>query len=139
MATNRPPGVTLLGVVFIILGLLSLFWSMLVFGFGAATSVTGAIFGDQAMTAVGGNQTVSGIVGIVGAAVDLVVAYGLLALKRWAWLLALVGVGITVVTGIMGLFSGGLIAACCGVLGLVIPAAILFYLMRPDVRRTFGR
>ncbi len=91
------------------------------------------------MTAVGGTQTVSGIVGIVGAVVDLVVAYGLLALKRWAWLLALVGVGITVVTGIMGLFSGGLIAACCGVLGLVIPAAILFYLMRPDVRQAFGR
>ena len=92
-----------------------------------------------AVAPVGGNQTVSGIVGIVGVAVDLVVAYGLLALKRWAWVLALVGVGITVVTGIMGLFSGGLIAACCGVLGLVIPAAILFYLMRPDVRRTFGR
>ena len=78
MATNRPPGVTLLGVVFIILGLLSLFWSMLVFGFGAATSVTGAIFGDQAMTAVGGNQTVSGIVGIVGAAGDAGRRYGVL-------------------------------------------------------------
>lgn len=139
MATNRPPGITLLGAVFIILGLLSLFWSMLVFGFGAATSVTGAIFGDQAMTAIGGNQTLNGIVGIAGAVVDLVVAYGLLALKRWAWLLALIGIGITVITGILGLFSGGLIAFCCGVLGLVVPAAILFYLMRPDVRRAFGR
>jgi uncharacterized membrane protein (DUF2068 family) len=139
MATNRPAGVTLLAIVFLILGLLSLLWSMLVFGFGAATSVTGAIFGDQAMTAIGGNQTVNGIVGIVGAVVDLIVAYGLLALKRWAWLLALLGVAISVVTGILGLFSGGLIAACCGVLGLVVPAVIVFYLLRPEVRQAFGR
>ena len=37
MATTRPTGVTLLGIAFILLGLLSLFWSLLVFGFGAAT------------------------------------------------------------------------------------------------------
>jgi uncharacterized membrane protein (DUF2068 family) len=128
-----------LGIAFLILGLLSLFWSMLVFGFGAATSVTGAIFSDPAMTAVGGNQTVNGIFGIASAVIDLIVAYGLLALKRWAWLLALVGVGLTVVTGVLGLFSGGLMAFCCGVLGLIVPAVILFYLMRPDVRQAFGR
>jgi hypothetical protein len=112
---------------------------MLVFGFGAATSVVGAIFGDQAMTTVGGSQTLNGIVGIIGAVVDFIVAFGLLRLRRWGWLLALAGVGITVVTGVLGLFSGGLIAACCGVLGLVVPAAILFYLLRPDVRQAFGR
>ena len=46
---------------------------------------------------------------------------------------------ITFITGIMGLFSGGLIAFCCGVLGLIVPGAILYYLLQPDVRRVFGR
>jgi len=139
MPTQRPTGVTLLAIAFIILGLLSLFWSMLVFGFGAATGVTGALFGDDVMKTVGGAQTINGLVGVVGAIVDLIVAYGLLALKRWAWLLALVGVGISVVSGVLGLFSGGFVAVCCGIIGLIIPAAILYYLLQPDVRRAFGR
>ncbi len=139
MTTQRPTGVTLLAIAFIILGLLSLLWSLLVFGVGAVTGVTGAIFGAEGMAAVGGNQTINGIVGIIGAVVDFIVAYGLLTLKRWAWLLAMIGVAISVVTGVLGLFSGGLIAVCCGVLGLAVPAAILYYLLRPDVRRAFGR
>lgn len=139
MATRRPTGVTLLGIVFIILGLLSLFWSLLVFGFGAATGVVGTLFGDDVMATVGGAQTINGVIGVIGAIIDLVVAYGLLALKRWAWVLALVGVGVSVVSGVLGLFSGGFVAVCCGVIGLIIPAAILYYLLQPEVRQAFGR
>ena len=139
MVTRRPTGVTLLAIAFIILGLLSLFWSLLVFGFGAATGVVGTLFGDDVMTTVGGAQTINGIVGVVGAVIDLVVAYGLLALKRWAWLWAMVAVGISVVSGVLGLFSGGFVAVCCGVIGLIIPAGILYYLLQPEVRQAFGR
>ena len=139
MAKRRPTGVTLLAIVFILLGLLSLFWSLLVFGFGATTGIVGALFGDDVLATVGGAQTINGIVGVIGAVIDLVVAYGLLALKRWAWLLALVGVGISVVSGVLGLFSGGFVAVCCGVIGLIIPAGILYYLLQPEVRQAFGR
>lgn len=138
MATTRPTGVTLLGIAFILLGLLSLFWSLLVFGFGAATGVVGTLFGDGVLATVGGAQTIQGIIGIIAAVIDLVVAYGLLALKRWAWLLALIGVGVNVVSGVLGLFSGGFVAICCGVIGLVIPAGIVFYLLQPEVRQAFG-
>ncbi len=138
MVTRRPTGVTLLAIAFIILGLLSLFWSLLVFGFGAATGVVGTLFGDDVMATVGGAQTINGIVGVIAAVIDLVVAYGLLALKRWGWVLALVGVGITVVSGVLGLFSGGFVAVCCGVIGLLIPAGILYYLLQPEVRQAFG-
>ena len=139
MATTRPTGVTLLGIAFILLGLLSLFWSLLVFGFGAATGVVGTLFGDGVLATVGGAQTIQGIIGIIAAVIDLVVAYGLLALKRWAWLLALIGVGVNVVSGVLGLFSGGFVAICCGVIGLIIPAGIVFYLLQPEVRQAFGR
>ena len=139
MATTRPTGVTLLGIAFILLGLLSLFWSLLVFGFGAVTGVVGTLFGDGVLATVGGAQTIQGIIGIIAAVIDLVVAYGLLALKRWAWLLALIGVGVNVVSGVLGLFSGGFVAICCGVIGLIIPAGIVFYLLQPEVRQAFGR
>jgi hypothetical protein len=52
--------------------------------------------------------------------------------------LALIAVAINVITGVLGIFEGGFFAVCCGILGLIIPAAILFYLLRPDVRRAFG-
>ena len=117
MATTRPTGVTLLGIAFILLGLLSLFWSLLVFGFGAATGVVGTLFGDGVLATVGGAQTIQGIIGIIAAVIDLVVAYGLL----------------------LGLFSGGFVAICCGVIGLIIPAGIVFYLLQPEVRQAFGR
>ncbi len=139
MPTQRPNGVTLLAIVFIILSLLSLFWSLLVFGFGATTGIVGTIFGGDVMATVGRAQTINGIVGVVSAVINLIVAYGLLALKRWAWVLALIGVGITVVSGIMGLFSGGFVAVCCGIIGLIIPAAIVYYLLQPEVRRAFGQ
>ena len=139
MVTRRPTGVTLLAIAFIILGLLSLFWSLLVFGFGATTGIVSALFGDDVLATVGRAQTVNGVVGVIGGIIDLVVAYGLLALKRWAWLLALIGVGISVVSGVLGLFSGGFVAVCCGVIGLLIPAGILYYLLQPEVRQAFGR
>ena len=36
-------------------------------------------------------------------------------------------------------FSGGFVAVCCGILGLLIPAGILYYLLQPEVRQAFGR
>lgn len=139
MAQTRPAGVTLLAIAFILLGLLSLGWSLLVFGVGAVTGLTGAIFGADSLASFGGANFWHGIVGIAGAVLDLIIAYGLLTLRRWAWALALLGVGVTVITGVLGLANGGFFAVCCGILGLLIPAGILYYLLRPEVRQAFGR
>lgn len=139
MENQRPAGITFLAVAFILLGLLSLFWSLLVFGVGAATGITGAIFGADSMRAFGSSNFWGGIIGVAGAVLDLIIAYGLLGLKKWAWMLALIGVAVNVITGITGLMSGGIFALCCGLLGLVVPGIILYYLMRPDVRAAFGR
>lgn len=139
MENQRPAGVTFLAVAFIILGLLSLFWSMLMFSVGTATGMAGAIFGADNMRAFGSSNFWGGILGVAGAVFDLIVAYGLLGLKKWAWMLALIGVAINVINGVMGLMSGGIFAMLCGLLGLVVPGIILYYLMRPDVRAAFGR
>ena len=137
--SNRPTGITLLAIVFFILGGLSLLWSLLVFGLGSASWITGTIFDATGMQSFGSTSTWQGFLGLVSATVQILVGIGLLGLKRWAWILAFFGVAITVVQGIIGIFGGGFFAFCCGILGLLIPAGILFYLLRPDVRKAFGQ
>lgn len=139
MKNQRPTGVTILAILFGILGLLSFIWAMFVFGVGAVTGLTGSLFGAQNMAAFGGSNVWSGLLGMAGAVFNLIVAFGLFTLKPWAWVLALIAVGINVLQGVLGLFGGGMIGICCGLVGLIIPAGILFYLTRPEVKQAFGR
>jgi hypothetical protein len=131
-------GITLIAVLYIILAVLSLLWSGLVFGVGGLSSLFGGLFGADNVAAFGTSSAWSGFLGIVAALVQIVVAIGLLSLKKWAWILALVSVALTVVQGIVGIFGGGLFAFFCGILGLAIPVGILIYLLLPGTRRVFG-
>ena len=135
---NRPVGVTILAIVYVILAILSLLWSGLVFGVGWLTSLFGGLFGAASIAALGVSSSWSGFLGIVVAIVQLIVALGLLATKKWAWILALVAVALTVAEGVIGLFSGAMFAWMCGSLGLIIPVTILVYLLLPRTRQVFG-
>lgn len=135
---KRPTGITLIAVMFIALAVLSLLWSGLVFGFGGLGSFVGGLFGADSVARLGTSSAWSGFVGFLTSLVQIAVAIGLLAMKRWAWFLALVGVGLTVVQGIAGTLGGGPLAFMCGFLGLVIPLGILIYLLLPGTRRAFG-
>lgn len=135
---RRPTGITIIGIVYIILGLLSLVWSGLVLGIGGFSALFGGLLGAENIAGFGVSSGFSGFVGIITAIVQIVTGGGLLALKRWAWYLALVAVGLTVITGILGLFGGGFFAIVCGGLGLVIPVIILIYLLRDSIRAAFG-
>lgn len=137
---GRPGGITLLGVLFIILGAFSILWGVLVLGIGGLSWLFGAIASADQLAAFGSNSALQAALGIGGGILQLVVAFGLLGLKKWAWLLAFVGIGASVVQGIVGIFSGaGLFGICCGLIGLIIPVWIVAYLLRRDVRAAFGR
>lgn len=135
---KRPTGITIIAIVYIVLAVLSLLWSGLVFGLGGLGSLIGGLFGADSVAALGTSGAWSGFVGILGGLVQIAVAIGLLAMKRWAWILALVGVALTVVQGIAGILSGGPFALMCGILGLGIPVGILIYLILPGTRQAFG-
>lgn len=135
---RRPTGITIIAVLYIVLAVLSLLWSGLVFGVGGLSSLFGGLFGADNVATFGTSSAWSGFLGILTALVQVVVAIGLLSLKKWAWILALVSVALTVVQGIVGIFSGGPFAFMCGILGLAIPAGILIYLLLPGTRRVFG-
>jgi hypothetical protein len=135
---RRPTGITIIAVLYIVLAVLSLLWSGLVFGVGGLSSLFGGLFGADNVATFGTSSAWSGFLGILAALVQIIVALGLLSLKRWAWILALVSVALTVVQGIVGIFGGGPFAFMCGILGLAIPVGILIYLLLPGTRRVFG-
>jgi hypothetical protein len=135
---KRPTGITIIAIVYIVLAVLSLLWSGLVFGVGGLSSLVGGVFGAESVAAVGASTGWAGFLGIITAVVQFAIAFGLLAMKKWAWILALIGVGLTVVEGVVGLFAGGLFGFMCGSLGLIIPVLILIYLLRPTIRNALG-
>jgi hypothetical protein len=135
---RRPMGITIIAVLYVVLAVLSLLWSGLVFGVGGLSSLFGGLFGADNVATFGTSSAWSGFLGILTALLQIVVAIGLLSLQKWAWMLALVSVALTVVEGIVGIFGGGPFAFMCGILGLAIPAGILIYLLLPRTRRVFG-
>ncbi len=135
---KRPTGISVLFWVYLILGILSLLWGGLVLGVGGLSALFGGLFGLENVTSFGSTSAWSGYLGILTAIVQIIVAFGLSGMKKWAWVLAIIGVALTVVQGIMGIISGGIFAFVCGSLGLIVPLIILFYLLRTDIRAAFG-
>jgi hypothetical protein len=135
---ERPIGISILAVAYILLAIFSLLWSGIVFGVGGLTTLFGGLFGAESVAALGASSGWSGFVGIIAAIVQFVIAFGLLAMKKWAWFLALIGVVITVIEGFIGVFSGGPFGFMCGILGLMIPVLILVYLLLSSTRQAFG-
>jgi hypothetical protein len=131
----RPTGITLLAWVFILLGILSFIWSLIVFGVGGIGSLFGSIFTLSPQLS---SNLWAGFVGMAGGAVQLATGIGLLQVKSWAWYLAFLAIGLNVIQGLLGLFSGGILACLCGTIGLIIPVAIAVYLLRPEIRNLFG-
>jgi hypothetical protein len=139
MAKQRPLGITLIAIASLVLAGLSLVWSLFVMGFGGVTGMTASLFSANQVAALGGSAFVSGGIGIISAILHVIVAIGLLRLKKWAWILTLIVYGWTVIQGIVGIFGGGLFALCCGGLGLLLPVVIFIYLLRPGVRDAFDQ
>ena len=135
---KRPAGITMIVILFFLLGALSLLWSGLIFGVGGLSSLFGGLFGAEQVTTYGQSTAWSGFIGLITAVVQIVVAFGLLGMKRWAWILALVGAGLTAFQGVVGIFNGGAFAFMCGSIGLIVPVIILFYLLSPGTRSAFG-
>lgn len=135
---KRPTGISVLFWVYLILGILSLLWSGMVLGVGGLSALFGNIFGLGSVAEFGNTSAWSGYVGILTAVVQIIVAFGLSSMKKWAWILAVIGVALTVIQGIVGILGGGLFVFICGSLGLIVPAIILFYLLRADIRAAFG-
>jgi len=136
--SNKPVGIRLLFWLYLIVGILSLIWGVLVLGVGGVSSLFGNLFGAENIASFGQSSAWSGYISILAAIVQIVVAFGLAALQKWSWYLAVFGAGLTVIEGIFGMFTGGVFGWICGSMGLLIPVIVLIYLLQKNTRNVFG-
>ena len=135
--TQRPTGITILAVLAVIGGLLSLFFGGFMALIGPGMSVEMATQSDDPMApAVGGFMAVVGVALLLHGVLQLVTAYGLFTLKGWAWMLAVIVQVFSLVVNGLQLFQGQVGGA---VVAILIAAGILYYLFRPHVKQAFGR
>ena len=137
---KRPTGVTIIAILIIIGGIL-----LLLAGIGGVA--VGSLFISQIIGL--GFVIIGAIILAVGIGY-LVVSYGLLKGKRWAWtitvVLLFIGIAINVVSIIIfGYFtfdtdtSSFLTSNSGSIAGIIISVIILYYLYRPHVKSYFGK
>jgi len=131
---QRPLGVTIIGIVGILVGCLALLAGLAVTVFGIAFIPSIGDFGGI-LSAFGGLISVVGIVVVFAAVVELIVCWGLLSRKYWAWLVALI-LEVLGIIGSLGTLMGSPVAALPG---LAIGAVVIWYLLQPHVRAWFER
>ncbi|MFN8473119.1 MAG: hypothetical protein U0822_13100 [Anaerolineae bacterium] len=132
---ERPTGVTIIAWIAIIWGIIQLVWSFLVLGFSSVGWVAGLVM-SQGLQNWGASAFTGAFVSIIGAVLMFVVGWGMLRLKGWAWILAVIAVIVSLIPPLITMFSG---AFWLGLIGLIIPAILTYYLLSPGVRRAFGR
>ena len=136
---QRPTGVTIVAILIIIGGIL-----FLLAGIGTVT--LGALFFQEIIAVV------FAIIGAILLAVGtgyLVVSYGLLKGREWAWtitiILLFIGIGIDIVSIVFGSFAINmdivtfLTSNSGSFVSLAISVLILYYLYRPRVKSYFGK
>ena len=166
-SVERPFGVTIIAVLAIIDGVLLVFGGLSFLAFGAffATVPIENITMNQQQQAqelqnVAELQSLFQVFGSIGLVIGgillavgigyLIVSYGLLKGKGWAWIVTLVLSVIAIIVQIISaittanaLFSYDINASWAGIIshiiGIAINAVIIWYLFRPHVKAFFGK
>ena len=166
---KRPIGVTIIAILTIIGGVLLTFGGISLLAFGAFFTVvpidvflSEELQQQQDLQNVAELQALARFLGGVGIAIGaivlavgigyLVVSYGLLKGKGWAWtitvILTIIAIAVQIVSGITAsmfnasftedtnTFVTGIIAQ---IVGIAINGVILYYLYRPNVKTFFGK
>jgi uncharacterized membrane protein (DUF2068 family) len=81
------------------------------------------------------NFTQSDVINILLIPLQLILAFGLWYLKRWAWVLYMLQLGISMINGLQAHFRG---LADVDYLVMAINVLVVFYLNQRDVQRAFG-
>ena len=156
---ERPLGVTVIAILVVIGGIMSLFG-------GISLVIVGAILSTSFTDVSTSSPFIGSLFGVLSAALGavllvvgvgyIIMSYGLLKGKGWAWtitiILTLIGIAINIISAITGgvsnmstinnmngdanSFTYGIVGS---VIGIAISAAIIYYLYRPRVKLFFGK
>jgi hypothetical protein len=106
----------------------------------AVLAAIGGLFGlFGALPLLGGPYAIYGIISLVTSLAYLAFAYGAWTLQPWAWMLGLAIAGLQILLQILYLFLIPGYSIVNVIIGALIPAIIIYYLMTPDVKRAFGQ
>ena len=162
---KRPTGVTVIAILMIIGGILTLIGGIALMVVGPlisqyTASETSSTFENNMNSNFNFNSTdisntnnvlsvFSGYLSIIGvglialAIVNFIVAWGLLKGKGWAWSISVIVTVISLVIGIIfvvfNVVAGDISSIIGQIVGMVINGIILWYLYRPNVKSYFGK
>ncbi|HEY9642365.1 MAG TPA: hypothetical protein V6C57_17900 [Coleofasciculaceae cyanobacterium] len=75
---------------------------------------------------------------LISGLLSLLLAYGLFKLKGWAWIATLILQGLGIVSNLSTIASGAENQSAA-VLQIAVSVGVIYYLLRAEVRRAFGR
>jgi hypothetical protein len=139
---QRPTGITILTILYVVSGGLSLTTSCLAMVGGAwltAQTVrpgSGLLVLAPAAAFRGERAFWLGLLGTCAALFKLVAVAGLWTLQPWGWRLALVGGMLKLLTHLVAVFRNAITPA--GIVGALVNGAVLVYLCTPHVRRALS-
>jgi hypothetical protein len=136
---KRPTGITILAILAIIGGILSFLGALALIAAGALVAGgTLVANGTTYPASAGGPLIVLGVIFLVLGVLDIVVGIGFFRLSPWAWMLGIIlqGAGLVLAIAEIALKYATLNGE---ILGMIISAGILVYLLTPGVRQAFGR
>ena len=123
---NRPVGATILALLALLRGLLSLLAALVGFGMGTFGFLTGYADGAAASIFWAISNLIAGLI-VLG------LGYGLWQVRGWAWMWTVILMLIAVVLDVIPLFTGGNI----NWFSLLLSLAILIVLFLPGVRSAY--
>ena len=142
--SNRPIGVTIIAILIIIGGIVLLIGGLLFLAFaGILSSIENSSNSSIGIATLISLPLSLGMV-IIGI-IYLIVSYGLLKGKGWAWIITIIVIIIELIIQIVsavitGLVSSSIDAALTShIIGIIISGVIIFYLYTPNVRAYFRR
>ncbi len=120
--SERPLGVTIIGILWILSGLM---WFVAAFLGGALLAVIG----------LGALGAIVGVILFIIGIIDILLGIGSFKGWSWVWLIGVIFMVINLLIGLVSLFS----SPGTGIITIVIAAIVLWYLFQPQVKSFFGR
>ena len=140
---QKPAGVVVIGALYLIGAVLLILCGVAAFGVGGVFLERAASMGmTMGRGIAGGVGTFIGVAAIVFGVIFLVIGIGLISLKNWARMIAMVLAGIFVVLGLLHMLPLMIHFAIFRVsfvlVRVAINALIVWYLNQPTVKQAFG-
>lgn len=128
--SGRPLGITIIAIVLAVSG---------VFQVLVGTEALG--FTKLGLSTLAEASQISGWTAVVSGVLSIIVAGGMFTLAGWAWLLAVAVLVIRVVVDLLAVVTHGPSSTLgiAAITNIVISGIILWYFMRANVKRAFGR